>query len=309
MRKYRYTFLLLFALMTALLLGGCKEDEEQEVDGRSIYYVNMDKTGLVEVPYKKKGDTAGEEVEFILKKMKKHSDSLDYQAAIPEEIKIQGIAGITNERKVLVLDFSSNYLELDHVTEVLMREAIVRSMVQIDGIDAVTFFVDQVPLKDKYGEELGEMKADNFLQNTGSALQSYKVTRMNLYFANEKGDKLVETTVKVPYNSNTSLEKVVLEQLMQGPSASKLQPTLPKELKILSVAVRDGICYVNFDETFLDSSYSVSPKITVQSIVNSIVDAGEATQVQITVNGAGDAVFQGQIPLDQPFSRDLDILE
>lgn len=198
---------------------------------------------------------------------------------------------------------------MDHVTEVLLREAVVRSMVQIDGIDAVTFTVDKEPLRDKYGIELGEMRADSFLQNTGSALQSYKVKRLSLYFGNKEGDKLVETQVKVPYNSNTSLERVVLEQLMQGPSDSRMLATLPKNLKILSVSVREDICYVNFDETFLNASYSVPPKVTVQSIVNSIVDAGEVSQVQITVNGSGDAVFQGQISLDQPFSRDHDILE
>lgn len=309
MKKSRYIFIPMIVFLAALFLAGCGKTTENEIKGRSIYYVNMDKTGLVEVPYKESGQGAEEEAEDILKKMKEHSESLDYQAVIPEKVKIQEIAQITKERNVLRLDFSSNYLEMDHVTEVLMREAVVRSMVQIEGIDAVIFCVDQEPLKDKYGQEIGEMKADSFVQNTGSALQSYKVTRLNLYFGNEKGDKLAETQVKVPYNSNTSLEKVVLEQLMQGPSDSKLQPTLPKNLKILSVAVREGICYVNFDETFLNASYSVSPKVTVQSIVNSIVDAGEATQVQITVNGAGDAVFQGQIPLDQPFSRDLDILE
>ena len=45
------------------------------------------------------------------------------------------------------------------------------------------------------------------------------------------------------------------------------------------------------------------------SIVNSIIDSGSVSQVQISVNGSGDQVFQGSIPLDRTFSMDLDIVE
>lgn len=309
MKKYNRVLLIGLLILLTFLTAGCRKEKPEEVKGRSIYYVNMEQTGLVKVPYKAKDTSAGQEVEEILEKMKKNSDSLEYQAAIPEEIKIQGISGITNEQKVLGLDFNGAYLELDHVSEVLMREAIVRTMVQIDGIESVVFSVDQVPLKDKYGQEIGEMRASDFLKDTGSALQSYKVTTFNIYFGNENGDKLVEQRVRVPYNSNMALEKVVMDQLLEGPSDSKLKGTLPKDMKVLSVSVRDGICYVNLDETFLNGTYQVQPKVTVMSIVNSIVDSGSASQVQISVNGSSDEVFQGTIPLDQPFSMDLDIVE
>ena len=146
-------------------------------------------------------------------------------------------------------------MQMDPVTEVLMREAIVRTMVQIEGIDSVVFTVDQVPLKDKYGKEIGEMRSSDFLKDTGSALHSYKVTTLNLYFGNENGD------------------------------------------------------YVNLDETFLSGPYQVQPKVAIMSIVNSIIDSGSVSQVQISVNGSGDQVFQGAIPLDRPFSMDLDIVE
>lgn len=309
MRKYYRFAAICLVFLLAVGAAGCKKEEKKKAEGRSIFYVNMDQMGLVKVPYEVKETTAGQEVETILKKMRENPDSLEYQAAIPEIITVQGITGITNEQKVLGLDFNGEYMQMDSVTEVLMREAIVRTMVQIDGIDSVIFTVDQVPLKDKYGKEIGEMRASDFLKDTGSALQSYKVTTLNLYFGNENGDQLVEQRVRVPYNSNTSLEKVVLEQLIEGPSGSTMTGTLPKELKILSVAVRDGICYVNLDEAFLNGTYQVQPKVTIMSIVNSIVDSGSASQVQISVNGSGDQVFQGTIPLDRPFSMDLDIVE
>lgn len=309
MRKYYRFAAVCLVILIAIGAVGCKKEEKQRTGDRSIFYVNMDQTGIVSVPYEAKKATAGQEVETILKKMKEPPDSLEYQAAIPEMIMVQGITGITNEQKILGLDFNSEYMQMDPVTEVLMREAIVRTMVQIEGIDSVVFTVDQVPLKDKYGKEIGEMRSSDFLKDTGSALHSYKVTTLNLYFGNENGDQLVEQRVRIPYNSNTSLEKVVLEQLVEGPSNSKMTGTLPKELKILSVAVRDGVCYVNLDETFLSGTYQVQPKVAIMSIVNSIIDSGSVSQVQISVNGSGDQVFQGSIPLDRPFSMDLDIVE
>ena len=73
--------------------------------------------------------------------------------------------------------------------------------------------------------------------------------------------------------------------------------------------MKDNICYVNFDEGFLNTTYPVEPKITIYSIVNSIVEGGGASQVQILVNGETDVKYQGSISLSKPFSRDLDMIE
>ena len=57
-------------------------------------------------------------------------------------------------------------------------------------------------------------------------LNSYQTTTLKLYFANESGSKLVEQTVEAKYNSNLSIEKLIVEKVMQGPKKSGAYPTL-----------------------------------------------------------------------------------
>ena len=72
---------------------------------------------------------------------------------------------------------------------------------------------------------------------------------------------------------------------------------------------REGICYVNFDEGFLNMDYKISPEVRIYSVVNSIVEGGEMGQVQILINGKTDAVYQDNITLEKPFSRNLELVE
>ena len=55
--------------------------------------------------------------------------------------------------------------------------------------------------------------------------------------------------------------------------------------------------------------YGVSPELTVYSLVNSIVEAGDANEVQISVNGETDVKYQGVIDLSKPLSRNLELEE
>ena len=70
--------------------------------------------------------------------------------------------------------------------------------------------------------------------------------------------------------------------------------------------IKDHVCYVNFDSTFLTSVYDVLPEITIYSLVDSIIAGTEATQVQITINGETKAVYMEKIDLSQPLEKDMD---
>ena len=156
------------------------------------------------------------------------------------------------------------------------------------------------------GAVIGLMNEDDFVENTGSSLSSYQSGTLTLYFANKKGDKLVEQKMDVRYSSNVPKEKLIVEKLMQGPTGNGAYPTINPDTNLLSVTIKDHVCYVNFDSTFLTSVYDVLPEITIYSLVDSIIAGTEATQVQITINGETKAVYMEKIDLSQPLEKDMD---
>ena len=76
----------------------------------------------------------------------------------------------------------------------------------------------------------------------------------------------------------------------------------------MTVTIKDDICYVNFDSTFLNGEYDILPKLTIYSIVNSLVEGTEATQVQITINGESKAKYMGTVDLSQPLKENLELV-
>ena len=116
-------------------------------------------------------------------------------------------------------------------------------------------------------------------------------------------------TLRVPGGMNISAEKQIIEQLIKGPSGENALPTLPEDTKLLGVSVRDGVCYVNFSEEFLQPVDQVDPKLTIYSIVNSITASGSAGKVQILVNGETNLSYQETIDISQPFSMNADLIE
>ena len=113
------------------------------------------------------------------------------------------------------------------------------------------------------------------------------------------------------YNTNISIEKLVVEQLLAGPNedvADVAFPTINPNAKLVSISVKDGICYVNFDENFLTQVYNVSTDVAIYSVVNSLVELNNVNKVQITINGETNIMFRESVSLSTVFERNLNIV-
>ena len=51
--------------------------------------------------------------------------------------------------------------------EILLRAAVVQSVGQISGVDAVLFMIDGESLQDMNGQVVGYMQPSDFVKNTG----------------------------------------------------------------------------------------------------------------------------------------------
>lgn len=273
----------------------------------NIYYLNPDGNALIQKEYLRKADDPENAVTEVLKVLQEPEDIKEYHTTIPSSVEIESFR---LKGDILELTFNETYLELAKSSDVLLRAAVVQTMVQIPEVKYVSFYVGDEPLKDLSGKAIGMMCAEDFVQNTGSSLKSYQETDLKLYFGNKEGTKLtMEKRSDIHYNINTSIEKLVVEQLMKGPSADKSNGTIPNTVKLLGVSVKDGICYVNFDSAFLTDGYNQKPEVAIYSIVNSIIANGNATKVQILVDGSGDVKFKGTLDLSEPLEWKKDLIE
>ena len=289
--------LLAGCLCLSVMLASCGKRTDVGKEDPFIYCLNEDRTGLTKISYDFPEGNAEETARAVLEELKEPAEEIEYTAPIPKEVKVQGCR---LRGSILDVDFNSAYLEMGALEEKLVRAAVVQSLVLIDGINAVSFTVDGEMLKDSTGFPVGLMNEDHFVENTGSSPTAYQTDTLTLYFADKEGDSLVPREVDVRYSSNVSREKLIVEKLMQGPSGSGAYPTINPDANLLSVTIKDGICYVNFDSTFLTGAYDVLPEVTVYSIVNSLVEGTEAQQVQITINGETDAKYMETVDLSQP---------
>jgi len=296
-------FLLL--AMFAFLLAGCRSEEVSE-EGTKIYYLNKEATAVVPVSYEIYGDGPEVIVEELLAKLEEVPESVDLRRTIPESVKL---LSYTLDRKQLYLDFSIEYLNMDKATEVLVRAALVKTMVQAEGVSFIGIRVAGEPIKDTKGSVIGLMNENTFLDNMGSEENATKIGILNLYFANEKGDKLKNQNCVVEYNANVAVEKVVVEQLIAGPTENGFYATIPKDTKVMSVTTKDGVCYVNLDTGFTAQGYDVLGAVTIYSIVNSLTDLPGITSVQLLVNGETSITYKDNISLETTFQKNPEIVE
>ncbi|MBQ8804827.1 MAG: GerMN domain-containing protein [Tyzzerella sp.] len=290
----------ILCLVWSIILCGCTSAEKAE-DEMYIYYINTEGNALVQEIYPKL------DVKGALDKLMKPDNSTKQNVVIPEKLALERYE---LNKGQLILTFNNEYLQMKKSTEVLFRAAVVQTMVQVKGVTFVSFYIGEEPLKDTDGTAIGLMRAEDFVQNVGYTSDSYQTTDLRLYFSSKDGMTLKSVKKNsVHYNTNTSIEKLVVEQLMKGTSASGAQPTIPKTTKLLGVSVKDGICYVNFDSKFASDGYDQNPEVTIYSIVNSIIQNGTAAKVQILIDGSSDTLYKGTVDLSRPLEWNSALME
>lgn len=305
MKKIRF---LVLCLLVVFLMGGCSGDKEEQIkSGYKIYYVNNEENNIVTESYRASSRETQDMVEEFLNKLEDSEMTADYKASKPEEVQLEEY---NLKDATLSLKFSKEYDSMVNTTEILMRMAYVKTLIQIPGVSFVDFYVEEEPLQDSNGEVIGAMNEETFVDNSGGQINEYAEADIILYYANKKGNKLKQTMKTIVYDQNIPLEKVVIEQLIKGPSSGKdLYPTLPENTKLISVTVKDSICYVNFDEEFLKLENEVSEKVQIYSVVNSLAELATVSKVQISINGVTDKTFVESIDFNTVFERNLDIIE
>lgn len=276
----RKVYVILLGLLALLLLGACGGGKDRE--GYVVFYLNTEGTKIVPQEIELENTNGIAMVEELLAALQTQPSDATVRQTIPTNVKVLGYKGSSYQ---LTVDFSQEYYQLSPTDEILTRAAIAKTLLQVEEYSYVMFTVESQPLLNFNGELVGSMNADTFVENPGGQINASQQTTLTLYFANMDGTGLVEETRVVHYSSNISMEKLVMEQLMEGPKQSGAQSTIPAETKLINVSVVDGICYVSLDETFLNQNPEITEQVVLFSIVDSLTELGNVQKVQISING------------------------
>lgn len=290
------TALIVLVICLVLTLCACDNDNlsdkssKGDVVGKEsvdttykVYYLNKDGLSIEGVSKIYTAQTPEELIQECLDSLAAIPEKQDLKSAILKDVHVLSYNYDVSEKQVDVY-FDHSYSTIEKNVEILVRAAIVKTLTQFDGvIDYVQFFIGDEAMTEN-GKTLLMMKSD-FVDNTKADVNYLNQSLIRLYFASTDGTQLAYEDVQVHYYKSSPLPKIVVESLISGPISKNLNSTMSSDVKLLNVEVLDGVCYVDFNQRFLDRVNEQSFALNVYSVVNSLTELEDVDKVQIKIDG------------------------
>ncbi len=311
MKRNRISILLMVLILS--LTFGCQQAGEDSADGKTdkltFYYLNPEEDGLVSKEMDIiLSDDPRANAELVLDELAQVDGNakFKYTSVFNKQVQHQKVS--IDEEEVASITFGSGYTQMDPSREILMRAAIVKSIIQLDGISAVTFFVNDDPLANEDGTLVGRMDEESFvLDDDKNHVYDYTET-VSLFCSNLKGDGLVEVSVDLEAKDNQSMEEAALEALKENWGENVKSP-IPRELTFNRIHVIQNICYVDLNDEIRQHINGVDEEIKIYSMVNTLTSLTRITRVQFTVNGETISNMNDVAGFDSPMSHDYSYVE
>lgn len=310
-KRYIATMMLI-AICFVTFFSGCSEKKESDTN---IYYLTASGDDIGYVGYNFKSDDTNKRIQEMMDQLSSDPSTVELKRTIPSSVKL---LDYELDNTTLMLYFNRDYGDIGGYKEVLIRAAIVKTLLQLEDVDGISFYVADSPLTDVNGSLVGTMTADTFIEDFSADSEELSKTTLPLYFASADGQSLVKQDVEVYYNTNVSIERLVVEHLLQGPEKNDVSKklnligTMPDETKLKSISVNDGVCYLKFDSNFLNGNSNVSSNVLLYSIVDSLTEIDTINRVQISVETSNNTL-ESQVKalgfdLNKSYERDLSMV-
>lgn len=301
-------YIVLSAVIFCGLFAGCTVEEEpgkSDSSQYSLYYLDSAETEIKKEAYYPEEETTESMLQDFVTRLNNKSEAEGRGSLLPGEVQIDSYE---IKDSVLNVEFNNAYSDMSRAREILARAGVVKTLIQVPGIVSVKFFVGGNELTDTKGQPVGEMKGSTFVELYGTDKDSYRHDTFTLYFTDKDGKNLVEEQRSVSYRRSLPRERVILEQLAKGPMVKGHYPTLPDSAEVISVAKSDRVCYVDFDEAFMDYALDISEYIPIYSVVNSLLAATDVDKVEISVNGQTELTFGENMSLYNYYEWNPDLI-
>ena len=294
-------------LVLILMLSSCKKEVLQPNPAENkyvLYYINTGMTRMTAVGYLAQAHNSEELIQELYDQLMNVPADLDVKSPL-SSVELQSFK---QEQNVLYLYFDINYTMMSASNEILCRAALTKTLTQVEGVEYLNIYSGDQPLMDAGGKLVGMLSAADFIDSI-SDVNSYEKSELTLYFSDETGEYLIEERREVMHNINTSMERLIVEQLLEGPETEGCKATIPAETKLLNISITDNVCYLNFDSSFLTNSLEVKEELPIYSLVDSLTQLTTVNRVQFSVNGSSSVLFRDMISLDTLFEQNMDYIK
>lgn len=138
-----------------------------------------------------------------------------------------------------------------------------------------------------------------------------KAEWITLYFPDPNAEYVVpEYRISTLRKDHETLEHFLFRQLMEGPKEKGKVPVIPEGTRLLSVEVKDGICYLNLSKEFVENNPggTAFEAVLISSIVNTYTELPYIEKVQFLIEGEKREVYS-HVVFDEPFERNESLIK
>lgn len=182
--------------------------------------------------------------------------------------------------------------------------AILIGLLVIAGV----LYYKNLTVKKDQASSLVKEKLENTKRATADKGKEY--TDIVLYFGGDDSkSEVIKEERLIGYDE--LLGEIIIQELIKGPATvSQCKPILPKETRLISFSIKDGIAYINLSSDAVFEMTSSQEEILLKALTASLSQLESVDKVMITVDNQGVETLGGNYNISKPFSSsDIPVLK
>lgn len=240
----------------------------------------------------------GSQIAELLAALLAGPESAELRSPFPQEVRLRSWK---LEEGVLRVDLSEAYGGLSGVALTIADYSIVLTLCQLPAVKLVDITVEGEAIPYRGRKLMGG--GDVIL--TGGEGEPVTITA-DLYFLRPDGG-LEKESRSVLVTENDTLATAVTAALMTGPRNGDLYLPMPEDTELLSAAVEDRVCYVNFSSAFVEHApESKEAGRLLYAVVDTLCSLDQVGAVHLLVEGESIESYGG-IPTRTPLEKNYEM--
>lgn len=296
--------LCLIIALVMLFTSGCFPKDEIKSESIKLYYAAKGNTGLGienrDIEYR---DAKSKYMNTLTELLKGPSDSSKFETSISKDTKA---LNFKVEGENLTIDFSKEFNVFSgSMHEAAVVASVVDTMLQFGELKKVKILVEGQELIAPSGEPYGFMEFKDFNAEDMSEreITLYFADSQAMYMVPEKRTVLVKKDIE-----DAEFYRIVLEELIKGPSTENLYRTIPEEVKVEYVELDGDLLKVDFSQEMHTKHWhgAAGEAMTINSIVDTMTEFENVKRVMPSVDG-GPLSIEHMV-VEEPLTRDESII-